>query len=211
MVGEEGPEPRKTELARRPVVEPADPGHDDPDVEQVAEAVLGADVPLQVVVEGVARREARAPRDRKMPVMPRRGSPSSRPAGDSRPRASRGAATSAWAYSTRTSTRLMKNRSTRSSRRARSSWARNAEAIEVLWARYQVRAVGSRMNASVAATPGVRGSPARPKASAEASQVSLSSVSFTERHHGLPGAGPDSGFSSPRRSCQPRNADAARR
>ena len=105
----------------------------------------------------------------------------------------------------------MKNRSTRPSSQARSSFARYADAIVRLCARYQARAVGSRMKSRVAATPGVRGSPGRPKARAEASQVSLSSESLTARHHGLPGVGPDSGFSSPRRSCHPMNADAARR
>ena len=109
------------------------------------------------------------------------------------------------------STRLRKNRSTRPSLRARSSWATYADAIDRLCAVYQDRAVGSRMKSSVAATASVRGAPGRPKASADASQVSLSSASLTARHHGLPGAGPDSGFSRPRRSCHPMNADAARR
>ena len=83
--------------------------------------------------------------------------------------------------------------------------------MEVLCARYQVRAVGRSMKSSVAVTPAVRGGPARPKASADASQTSRSRDSFSSRHQGLPGVGADAGLSSPRRSCQCMKADAARR
>ena len=114
-----------------------------------------------------------------MPVIPTRGSPRTRPQGASQPSASRGAATSACAKSTRISTRLTKNRSTRPSSQARSSFARYADAIVVLCARYQARPVGCLMKSRVALTPGVRGSPGRPKARAEASQVSREVTSLT--------------------------------
>ena len=76
--------------------------------------------------------------------MSSRGSPSQRR--DRRQPAQRepGAATRAWAYSTRSRTRLMKKRSTRFSRSARSRWSRNALTIVTLWARYHVRGDGSR-------------------------------------------------------------------
>lgn len=83
--------------------------------------------------------------------------------------------------------------------------------MEVLCARYQLRAVGCSMKSRVAATPGVRGRPERPKASADASHTSRSRASFNARHQGLPGVGADTGFSSPRRSCHRMKAEAARR
>ena len=109
------------------------------------------------------------------------------------------------------STRLRKNRSTRFSRQASASFARYAETTVMLCARYHARAVGVRMNSRVAATLAVRGEPGRPKAMADASQVSRSSESLTERHHGLPGDEAHSEFSKPRLICQRMNAEAARR
>ena len=59
------------------------------------------------------------------------------------------------------------------------------------------------MNSRVAVTLAVRGGPERPKAIAEASQVSLSRESFTARHHGLPGAGSDRGSAAPAAAATP--------
>ncbi len=78
----------------------------------------------------------------KIPVMPSRGSPSTGASGRSQPSDIRGAATRAWAYSTRQSTTFMKKRSASFSASARSRCSRYPATTLPLWARYQVRAVG---------------------------------------------------------------------
>ena len=59
-----------------------------------------------------------------------------------------------------------------------------------LWARYQLRAVGLRMNASQSRTAREEGSPGEPPASATDSQPSRRSRSLIARHHRLPGGDP---------------------
>jgi hypothetical protein len=81
----------------------------------------------------------------------------------------------------------------------------------VLCARYQLRAVGSPMNVIHGSIVGEDGSPPAPPLRVTDSHWSRSSRSFTARHQGLPGDGPVSGSSSPRRSCQRLNDSAARR
>ena len=71
--------------------------------------------------------------------------------------------------------------------------------------------VGRAMNASQSRTAGDDGSPARPPASATASQPSRSRRSLLARHHGLPGGDASGGASSPRAACQRMNDSAARR
>ncbi len=80
-----------------------------------------------------------------------------------------------------------------------------------LWAWYHRGAVGAAMNASQRRTLTCEGVPRRPPVSATASQPSRNSRSLTARHHGLPGRGPVSGLSVPRRTCQCMNESAARR
>src|SRR5262245_42829031 len=80
-----------------------------------------------------------------------------------------------------------------------------------LCAQYHARAEGRRANATDHATLGEDIGPPRPITWARASAVSRSRRSLTARHQGLPGVAPPTGLSSPRRSCQPTNARAARR
>ncbi len=80
-----------------------------------------------------------------------------------------------------------------------------------VWARYQVRAVGSATKDIHSSTVGEDGSPPSPPLRATASQPSQSSRSFTPRHHGLPGGVASIGASTPRLSCHRMNDMAARR
>ena len=80
-----------------------------------------------------------------------------------------------------------------------------------LWARYQLRPVGSAPNSSQSRTARDDGSPSSPPSSATVSHPSRSSRSLTARHHTLPGGVASSGSSTPRRACQRMNDNAARR
>ena len=80
-----------------------------------------------------------------------------------------------------------------------------------LWARYQVRAVGSATKDIQSSTVRDDGVPPNPALRATASQPSRSSRSFTARHHGLPGGVASSGANTPRLSCHRMNEIAARR
>ena len=126
------------QLVGRPTVELGETWHDHAQVEEPTQGVLIGDVVVELPVSGYRCGRTRDT-ERNMPVMSSRGSPSNRPMGASPASARCGAATRAWAYSTRTNMRLMKKRSTRFSRSARSRWSRYALTIVTLCARYHVR------------------------------------------------------------------------
>ena len=105
----------------------------------------------------------------------------------------------------------MKKRSIGCSASTRCRCCRYPPTMLALWARYQASGDGRRRKVTQCRTPVVLGTSGSPSHISTASAASRSSDSFTDRHHGLPGAGAVGGESTPRRSCQRMKAISARR
>ena len=154
---EQGAELRDPERSGRPVVEPFEPGHDDADVDEVPEAVLGDDVRLDVLAEWVVGGQDARQREED--------------AGDAEPRISQrpterrqppecesGVGDERVGVEHPDEHQVDEEPLDATLLTGQVLFPRYAETIDALCARYQVRAVGFAMKSRVAATPGVRGS-----------------------------------------------------